>query len=79
MGNLTLFFVKLMHQSVSVAVVAILSEFSKCSVDICNEILHFLYFILQNSCLYTHVMPKNDDTSQGALGCMWAVGWPSLH
>jgi len=47
-GMVDLVFVKLMHQSDSVAVLVILSEFSRCSSEIFDEILLFLYFIFDN-------------------------------
>ena len=39
-----------MHQAGSVAVTAILSEFSKCLTEIFDEILLVLFFTLENSC-----------------------------
>lgn len=47
-GYLTLFFVKLMHWSGIVEVVTILSELSRCLLEISHEILLFPYFILES-------------------------------
>ena len=52
--------VKLAHQSGLMAVVAILSEFSRCSSEIFDEILLFLSFILENINSEIYVMPKRN-------------------
>ena len=44
-------------------VVKILNEISRRSSDFFNEILFFLYFILENSCSKMYVMPKKAMTS----------------
>lgn len=61
---LGLVFAKLMHQYASVDVVAILSEFSRHSSDISDEILLFLYFILENSCSCMFVLLKSYDMNK---------------
>lgn len=46
------------------AVVAVLSEFSRCSSEIFAVSLLFLYFILDNSCLQMYVLPKISDVNE---------------
>jgi len=55
-----------MLQSDSVAMVAILSELSRYLSEIFDEMLLFLYFILQNNCSSMHALPNSDD-----LNKMW--------
>jgi len=62
-GYLTLFFVKLIHQSCLTAVITILSEFSSCSSEIFDEILLFPYFIVDN-CLQIYALPKSTDMNK---------------
>jgi len=54
-------FVKLTHQSFSMEVVAILSKSSRCLSRIFDDILLFLYFILENSCSQKYLLPKSND------------------
>lgn len=49
-GIFVLVFVKLLHHYDLMEVAAILSEFSRCSSDIFDEVLLFLCFSLENSC-----------------------------
>jgi len=42
------------------AAAAVFSELSRCSVEISDEIVLLLYFILENSCMF--VLPEGDDT-----------------
>jgi len=44
----------------SMAAAAVFSELSRCSVEISDEIVLLLYFILENSCMF--VLPEGDDT-----------------
>jgi len=62
-----LVFVKLMHQSDSRVMSAILSEFSKCSSEIFYLILLFLCFILENCCSQMYILPEA--VTQIRLGC----------
>jgi len=50
-GICVLVYVKLTHQSGSMAVAAILREVLRCLIETSNEILLFLCFILQSSCI----------------------------
>jgi len=43
------------------AVVAILSELSRCSIEVFDEILLFLCYILENSCSHMYILPKSND------------------
>ena len=63
-GMLGRVFVKLMHQAGSVAVAAILSELSRCSSEILDEILLFMYFILDKYCSQMYILPKSDDMNK---------------
>ena len=54
------------------SVAAILSEFSKCSSEIFDEIVVFLCFILENSCSQMYVLPKSNDVNK-VQGSSWAL------
>ncbi|MEQ5385700.1 hypothetical protein [Providencia alcalifaciens] len=55
---------KLTHQSGLMALVAILSGLSGCSVEIFDEILLYLCFIIQNSCSQVDVLQESNDTNK---------------
>lgn len=59
-GICDLVVMKLMHQSDSVAVAAVLNEVSQCWSEICDEILLFLCFIPHCGCLQVYVLPKRE-------------------
>jgi len=59
-----LVFVQLMARPGSTAVLAILSEVSRCSSEISDEILLFLPFILGNGCSQTSAAPKSEDMNK---------------
>ena len=63
-GIFDLIFVKLMHQSGLMVVVAILSELSRYSSEIFDESLLFLCFILDSKCSQMCILPKSDDTNK---------------
>jgi len=48
-------------------VTAILSKLSRFSVEILDEILLFLCFIVENSCAQTYVLPKSYDMKKSWL------------
>lgn len=56
--------VKLMHQSSSVEVAEILTEFSRYSSETFDEILFFHCFILENSCSQTYILLKSDEVTK---------------
>ena len=60
-------FAKLVHHPGSVAVAAILSELSRCSSEIFDGVLFFLFFILDNNCSQMYVLPKSDDMNKACL------------
>lgn len=61
MENKNLDFVKIMHQNNSVAVGAVLSEVSRCSLEIFDWLLFFFCFIFENTYSQIYRLPKNDD------------------
>jgi len=50
-----------MHQSGLMEEVAILSVFTRCSSEVFDKILFFLYFILENNYSKMYLLPKRDD------------------
>ena len=58
--------VTLMHQTGSMEVAAILTEFSRCS-EISDEILLFLHITFDNSSSQMYVVPKSDDMNEVQL------------
>ena len=66
--------VKLMYQSGLVAVAAPLSELSRCSSEIPDEIL-LLCFFFDNSCSQMHALPKSSDMNEAWV---WSEGYLSL-
>jgi len=56
-------FMKSMHQTGSMAVVAI-SELSRCLSETSDDILLFLFFIFENSCSQMYVLPSNNDMNK---------------
>ena len=56
-------------------VVGILSEASKCSSEIFDEIFLFLYFILDNNCSQMYVLPKTDDMNKCDRGVRVVFLW----
>jgi len=59
--------VKLLHQFGLVEVVAVLTEFSICLSEIFDEILFFLYLILENSRSQMYVLSKSYDMNLGVI------------
>ena len=53
-----------MHQTDSIAAVAILSEFSRYSSEIFDEILLFLCFILDNNWSQMYILLKTDEVNK---------------
>ena len=64
-----------MHQTDSIAAVAILSEFSRYSSEIFDEILLFLCFILDNNWSQMYILLKTDEVNKV---CLWSEGYFSL-
>ena len=63
-GICDLAFLKQIYQVGSATVVAILNEFSRCSVEIFAEMLLFLCFILENYCSQIVILPKGGEVSK---------------
>jgi len=56
-------------------VLAILSEFSRWSSEIFEEILLFLCFILESSCSQLYILPESNDMNKASL---WSKTWSSF-
>lgn len=56
-----------MHQSGLMEVLTTVSEISRTSLEISDEILLFLYLILENSSSKIYVLPKSSDENKTQL------------
>lgn len=56
-----------MHQSGLMEVLTTVSEISRTSLEISDEILLFLYLILENSSSKIYVLPKSSDENKAQL------------